>query len=331
MNGSPSWLNTNGCDPFMKLVFFGSSDFSLPPLEACLASGMETALVVTTPDQKKGRGLEQLPNVVRRFCLERRLACEAFESLKDPQALERVKSLKPDVFVVASYGKIIPAAWLQVPAHRLNVHPSLLPKYRGAAPLNWPILDGEKETGLSIAEITSKLDSGDLFFQEKITLDARMDAECLSTELSRHAAKALGQLLTALRQGKTLARTPQDEGRASYARKLTKEDGRLDWQEDAVAWDRKIRGLKPWPGAFVFFGKESLAVLAAEPLEKRDTAKPGTLLAIGKDGSVQVQTGNGILRWLEVKPAGRKAMSAADFARGRRLEPGFDFSAAGEV
>ena len=313
----------------MKLIFFGSSDFSLPPLEACLESGIETALVVTTPDQKKGRGLEPLSNSVRQFCTQRSLPCEAFESLKNPPALELVKILKPDIFVVASYGKMIPAAWLAVPPQRLNIHPSLLPKYRGAAPLNWPILDGQKETGLSIAEITSQLDSGDIFYQEKMPLDSRMDSAQLSRELSRRAAQALRGLLGELRKGKPLKRTAQAEGLASYARKLVKEDGRLSWQEDAQIWDRKIRGLRPWPGAYVLFEKEPLAILEAEPLNADAPAKPGALLAVEKDGAIQVQAGKGILRIRQVKPAGRKAMSAADFVRGRRLETGFDFVAAG--
>ena len=132
-----------------RLIFFGSSDFSIPLLEACLESPVELVRVITTPDQKKGRGLQSLPNVVSQFCHDRKLSCEAFETLKNPETLAQVKALVPDIFVVASYGKIIPTAWLEVPKQaRLNVHPSLLPRHRGAAPLNWPILQGDRETGL---------------------------------------------------------------------------------------------------------------------------------------------------------------------------------------
>lgn len=312
----------------MKLIFFGSSDFSLPPLEACLESGVETALVVTTPDQKKGRGLQALANPVRQFCAASGLPCEAPETLKQAPALERVRALAPDIFVVASYGKMIPSAWLALPAQRLNIHPSLLPRYRGAAPLNWPILEGEQETGVSIAEITPKLDSGDIFYQEKIPLAADMDSEKLGQLLSQRAAQALRKLLEELRQGKALPRTVQDESRASTARKLTKEDGRLEWSEEAVIWDRKIRGLKPWPGAYVFFNNEPLAILEAQAAGGAAQAAPGTILEIEKSGAVCVQAGKSVLRIFKVKPAGRTAMSAADFVRGRRLERGFSLAAA---
>ena len=187
----------------MKIIFFGSSDFSLPLLEACLQSGQELALVVTTPDQKKGRGLKVQPNPVKLFCEEKQIAFSAPETLKTLESLEPVKARQPHLFVVASYGKIIPNAWLDVPSVlKINVHPSLLPKYRGAAPLNWPILDGEKETGLSLAEITAKLDAGDIFFQQKISLEDSMDSEYLSSELSKLGAAALRGLLKEIAAGR---------------------------------------------------------------------------------------------------------------------------------
>jgi len=308
-----------------RLIFFGSSDFSIPLLDACLESSAEVVLVVTTPDQKKGRGLQSLPNVVRQFCLDRKLPCEAFETLKSSEALAQVKLLRPDIFVVASYGKIIPSAWLEVPRQaRLNVHPSLLPRHRGAAPLNWPILEGDTETGLCIAEITAKLDSGDLFFCQKIPLHAQTDSQGLGHELAELGRKALAGLLSRLCCGETLARQTQEEASASYARKLQKEDGRLYWKESAETFDRKIRGLKPWPGAFIMTDAQPIVLLKAsvEALNSAESAVPGTLAAVHKDGSVSIQTGRGTLRLEKVKPAGKGVMSAADFIRGRRLQPG---------
>ena len=211
-----------------RLVFFGSSDFSIPLLEACLESSVEVVLVITTPDQKKGRGLQSLPNIVRRFCVDRQWPCAAFETLKDSESLTQVKNLQPDIFVVASYGKIIPSVWLEVPKQaRLNVHPSLLPRHRGAAPLNWPILEGDPETGLCIAEITAKLDSGDIFYCQKIPLEAQKNSQDLSLELATIGKTALKELLARLCLGETLSRKSQNEMGSSYARKLQKEDGRL--------------------------------------------------------------------------------------------------------
>jgi len=308
-----------------RLVFFGSSDFSIPLLEACLESPVEIVLVITTPDQKKGRGLQTQPNIVRQFCLDRSLACEAFETLKNSESLAQVKSLQPDIFVVASYGKIIPSAWLEVPRQaRLNVHPSLLPRHRGAAPLNWPILEGDQETGLCIAEITAKLDSGDIFYCKKIPLQAHSDSHTLGQQLAGVGKEALADLLARLSRAETLPRQPQDESSASYARKLQKDDGRLSWKDSAETFDRKIRGLKPWPGAFILLDDQPLVLLKAslESLEPNPAAEPGTLLAVHKDGSISLQTGRGVLRLEQVKPAGKGMMTAADFIRGRRLQPG---------
>jgi len=307
----------------LRLVFFGSSEFSLPLLEACLESPVQTVLVVTTPDQKKGRGLRSLPNCVRTFCLERKLPCEAFESLKTPEALECVRSFNPDVFVIASYGKIIPASWLNVPkVARLNVHPSLLPKYRGAAPLNWPILNGDLKTGLCIAEITAKLDSGDIFFRGETPVTLEKDSESLSRELEQMGKEALKLLLDRLARNESLARQSQDENLASYARKLQKSDGALTWNDAAVLFERKIRGLKPWPGAYLLLGGQPLVLLQGLVLDPDQKGTPGEIAAIQKDGSVIFQTGRGTIRIDRVKPAGKGAMSAADFIRGRRLKPG---------
>lgn len=305
----------------MKLVFFGSSDFSLPLLEACLTSRAELVQVITTPDQKKGRGLQLTPNPVRQYCQERQIACEAFETLKDSAAFEKVRALHPDIFVVASYGKIIPSAWLELPQGRFNVHPSLLPKYRGAAPLNWPILEGEKETGLCIAEITPKLDSGDIFFCRKVLLDPSQDAARLSAALSEIGRQALKELLDRFVDGEVLPRQAQDEKQATYARKLCKDDGRIAWHEPAEVISRKVRGLKPWPGAAVLYRGEPLGLLTVGEVRAGE-GKPGTLIQLEKTGAVEVQTGQGILKVLEVKPAGRKTMKAADFVRGQRIETG---------
>ncbi len=306
----------------MTLVFFGSSEFSLAALKACLESRQQAALVITTPDQKKGRGLKLAPTVVREFCTEKGIRVEAPESLKDAALIERVKSLKPDLFVVSSYGKLIPSAWLNIPSRfALNVHPSLLPKYRGAAPINWPIINGDTQTGVSIAEVTSKLDSGDIFYQEVVPLDFCIDAENLERLLAINSGKALKTVFEKIDNG-TLSRTPQEESLSCYARKLTKEDGRLSFKDPAAKLDRLIRGLKPWPGTYLEFGGNPLIIVEAEVVLPNTAADPGTLLEIHREGSVTVATGEGSLKIKRVRPAGKKEMSAADFVHGRRLKPG---------
>ena len=156
----------------MKIVFFGSDAFSIKALEACLhTSGMELSLVVTTPAKKKGRGLKLEPSEVYDYCRTKGLPVTEYPTLRDPKVAQELITLRPDLFVVASYGKLIPTNLLDIPKYRLNVHPSLLPKYRGSAPIHWPILNGDKETGVSILDIAEKLDSGDIYYQEQIALD----------------------------------------------------------------------------------------------------------------------------------------------------------------
>lgn len=307
----------------MTIVFFGSSDFSLVPLKACRESPHQLLLVITTPDQKKGRGLKESPTPVRALCQAQGITVEAPANLKDNALLEKIKKLRPELFVVASYGKIIPTSWLGVPSKlALNVHPSLLPKYRGAAPIHWALLDGEKETGVSIAELTSNLDAGDVLFQDRIPIKETHDAVSLSHDLAELSYRALKTVFQKTGDG-TLKKSRQQESLSSYARKLTKEDGILDWSFPAPKIFNRIRGLLPWPVATTRYKQESLQVLKAALANKRPVAeKPGQILEIQKSGAVEVQTGEGTIMLERVRPTGKKEMTAADFARGRRIEPG---------
>ncbi len=309
----------------MKIIFFGSSEFSIEALKACLASEHEVVMVISTPDQKKGRGLKLVPTVVKILAEQKGLPVETPDNLKDEILRTRVAALKPDFFVVSSYGKFIPANWLKIPAVvALNVHPSLIPLYRGASPVNGPILNGDTETGVTIMEVTSKLDAGDIFAQEHYPLDARVDAEKLETELAHLSYRVLQNVFEKLEAGK-LTRTPQKEAQATYAGKLTKEAGLISFQDAAVVLDRKIRGLKPWPGTYILFEKEPLLILEGEAVGQTGAQAPGTLLAVHPDGSADVAAGEGVLKIRIVKPSGKKAMPVAAFIHGRRLKPGFVF------
>ena len=318
----------------MKIVFFGSDAFSIKALEACLhTAGMELSLVVTTPARKKGRGLKLEPSEVFNYCQTKQLPVKEYPTLRAPEVAEELLALRPDIFVAASYGKLIPNTLLDIPKYRLNVHPSLLPKYRGSAPLHWPILNGDTETGVSIIDIAEKLDAGDIYCQEKIALDPRADAAELTATLARLSYGILKKVLEQVLKG-PLQGVPQNEAEVTLAPQLSKADGALSFTAmTAETLDRKVRGLQPWPGAYFSLKGERIAILrtdlplpAPAPSEEAPDAEnpvpPGTLLSIDKDGGIQIATRKGILKILKVKPEGKNVMSAADFSRGRHLTPG---------
>lgn len=332
----------------MKIIFFGSDEFSIKSIEACLHSQMEIVLVVTTPAQKKGRGLKLEPSEVFKYCRAKKLPVQEFQKLRDPEVVKTILALRPDLFVAASYGKLIPPELLAIPKYRLNVHPSLLPKYRGAAPIHWPILNGDAETGVSVIDIAEKMDAGDIYLQETLTLGSRMTAQDLASQLSSLSYGVLKKVLEQVKNG-NLRGVPQDEAAVTVAPQLEKKDGEISFKMRAEDIDRRVRGLQPWPGCYFFYKGSRIGLLETdlpkigipEPLPPIETDLPpalseknvlqpctaadiilGAILSIEKDGSMAVATGEGVILIRQVKPEGKKAMAAADFAHGRRLEPG---------
>lgn len=278
---------------------------------------------MTTPDRKQGRGLQLQANPVKKFCVEHSISVWDPEKLKDSSAEIEVGNLKPDLFVVASYGKMIPSSWLSIPTlFPLNVHPSLLPKYRGAAPIQWPILNGDEETGASIAIVTPKLDAGDILWQEHYPLSSKINSAFLFEELAKLSGQCLEKVFHAI-ESHTLNPQSQNESQSCYARKLSKEDGFFTFQETAENISRKIRGLQPWPLAYSLYDKTSIQIIEGEAVPESDSAKKaGTLISYEKEGSCLIQTGKGVLKLSRLKPAGKKEMPAGDFFRGKRLRPG---------
>jgi len=306
----------------MKIIFFGSDFFSLAALKACLETSHEVILIVTTPAQKKGRGLTLSPSPVQEFAESRGLPFEAPADLKDAAFFEKIKSLSPDAYVVSSYGKFIPGRYLDLPkVAALNVHPSLVPRYRGSGPIQWALLNGDKETGVSIIEVARKLDAGDIFCQVRMPILDREDHPGLEKRLTDRSYEVLLDLLNTL-PDKPLTRTVQEESQTVYARKLTKQDGHLDWAEPAAILDRKVRALKPWPGTYVTVAGARLGILETTCLEEPDTPAPGTVIRIAEDQSLHVAAASGILALHRVQPEGKRPMSGADFARGKRLAAG---------
>lgn len=307
----------------MKIIFFGSDDFSLATLNACLESPHQVSLVVTTPPQKQGRGLVLTPTPVQVFAESRRLPCEAPADLKDDHFAAKIRALAPELFVVASYGKFIPGRYLSIPAYAsLNVHPSLIPLYRGSSPIQWPILNGDLETGVSIIEVARKLDAGDVFVQVRMPLRGTETHPSLRAALAELSHDELLKLLRSIPE-QPLKRTPQQENMATYAPKLTKEDGRLSFARmSAREIDRKIRALQPWPGTFTEWFGQRTSILAGTIEPSGVSGKPGTLLSLHPDGAMTVAAREGALRIRQIQPAGKNPMSAAAFANGRRLKPG---------
>ena len=307
----------------MKILFFGSSDFSVPFLKAILDSSHEIPAVITTPSKPQGRGLKVQSNPVQAFADSRKLLCLAPARLKDEQILAQVKNMEPDLFVVASYGKFLPAAWLALPKkYPLNVHPSLLPKYRGAAPVNWQIIRGEKTAGVSIFKMTAEMDSGDIAAQAEFPI---LDGETAQELLERLAADGTSLLSEVLAKAEAAALTftPQNHAEATLAPKLKKEDGLIDWRKPACEIMSLVRGLAPWPGTFVLYKGEPLKIIQVKIAATACAeANPGHILEISKAGFLRLQTGQGTLLIERVQPAGKREMTAHEFAIGHRLQPG---------
>lgn len=306
----------------MKIIFFGSSVFSCPILEK-LSSAHEVLAVVTTPAKPQGRGLKLLPNPVEELAKAKRVLSLAPPDLKDPAMREKVLALGCDVFVVASYGKILPPAWLSVPGKfPLNIHPSLLPKYRGAAPINWQLMRGEALAGVTVFRMEQGLDSGPIAAQREFAIGAQEDAVSLARKLSLVSCEVVLEVLQKA-EADALSFIPQKAEEATLAPKLKREDGLIDWARPAIAIANQVRGLVPWPCAHVLFKGEILQVLKARVSETRSAGgKPGDILEISRNGFLRVRTGNGDFLIDQVKPAGKREMTAHEFAIGRHLTAG---------
>jgi len=299
-----------------RIVFMGTPEFAVPALEA-LADAHQVVGVVTQPDRPAGRGRRLTPSPVKQVALERGLSLSQPHSLRTPEAVAQLSAWKPDVFVVAAFGQILPQDVLGLPPHGcLNVHGSLLPHWRGAAPVAAAILAGDEVTGVTIMQMDAGLDTGPVLAQREETILPDDTQATLEERLAYLGAELLVETLSAYLAGNLLPR-PQPEEGATYAGQLRKEDGLLDWSRPAVELDRQVRAFTPWPGAFTTWRGQRLKVLRVVPLpEWHGDAPPGTVIVLA-DGVV-VATGEGALRLEEVQLAGKRPMDIAPFLRGQR-------------
>ena len=305
----------------MRVVVLGSPPFAVPILERLLASRHALLALVTQPDRPKGRGMKVVASPLVELARARGLKLLQPEDTRDPAFASQLRSLKADVLLVASYGEILRQELLALcPRGALNVHASLLPRHRGASPIQAASLAGDAETGVSVQRMVLRLDAGDVLLEERTPIGADETAGELLARLAQLGAEAAVRAHDLLESG-TARFVPQDESRASVARKIHKQQGRIDWGRAAVDIERLVRALNPWPLARCSDGHgEDLAVLRARVVAGKAGAEPGTLL--DTSAGVRIACGSGALELLRVKPAGKAEMDAAAWLRGARLEPG---------
>jgi methionyl-tRNA formyltransferase len=304
----------------VNVVFMGTAAFAVPSLERLVASRHAVVAVVTQPDRPQGRGRRIAASPVKQMAAAQRLHILQPRLASDPQLLAELKALAPQVIVVAAYGQILRSTLLAIPPLGcVNVHASLLPKYRGAAPISWALIRGEQVTGVTIMLLDETLDTGPILLQSKVAIDPSDDAVTLQERLAACGAEALLEALDGMQSG-SLQPMPQDHARATYAPKLRKEDGVIVWGRSADDLARLVRGVTPWPGAVTTHRGKPLRIWRSTPVAMSGAGTPGRVASIDTLG-IWVETGDGYLVLGEVQPASGRRMDAAAYARGHGLHP----------
>lgn len=321
----------------MKIVFMGTPDFAVPALKVLAESAKhEVSLVVTQPDRPRGRSGKPAPSDVKLCAEQYGIPVFQPEKVREEAAVERLRRENADIFVVAAFGQLLPKTILEMPRFGcINIHGSLLPAYRGAAPVQWAVLDGQKEAGDTIMQMNEGLDTGDILMQESIPLSADETAGSLYDKLSSMGGPLLLKALDAIEAG-TVTPVPQGDSGTHYAKMLRKEMGNIDWTKSAEEIGRLVRGLNPWPSAYTHWNGKMLKIWMAEPVTQEELsalgcdekngmdlkeAQPGTVMIVTKD-TLMVQTGDGLLALTELQMEGKKRMPVQAFLMGCRLQTG---------
>lgn len=305
----------------MRLLFMGTPDFAATILEKLQDSGHEIIGVVTQPDKQKGRGREMACSAVKQQALQHDLMVYQPNKVKEEEFIQKVKELAPEVIVVAAFGQILPKAFLDIPSFGcINVHASLLPKYRGAAPIQYSILDGEEETGITIMHMDVGVDTGDMILQGKVPITPEETGGSLFDKMAVLGGELLMEALEKI-ENNTAQRIPQDNEKASYVKMITKEMGKIDFSQPAIKIERLIRGLNPWPSAYTYLEGKTLKLWKAEVEQEEYKSLPGEIVWVKKD-SFAVMTGEGALIIKELQLEGKKRMSAQAFLLGCPVQVG---------
>ena len=305
----------------MKVIFMGTPDFSVGTLEALIEAGHEVVLAVTQPDKPKGRGKEMQFTPVKECALKHNIPVYQPRRVREPECIEELRKYQADIMIVVAFGQILPKEILEMCTYGcVNVHASLLPKYRGAAPIQWAIIDGETVTGVTTMQMDEGLDTGDMLLKTEIPIEPRETGGSLHDKLAQAGAKLCVKTLEELKAG-NIASIPQGEATTAYARMLDKKLGNIDWTWEAESIERLIRGLSPWPSAYTNWNNNTMKIWDAFAEEESCDAVPGTIVKIEKDAFF-VQTGNGVLKVCELQIPGKKRMDAGAFMRGYELRKG---------
>ncbi len=307
----------------MRLVFMGTPDFAAASLEALLKSDDSVVGIVTQPDRPKGRGQILTPSPVKIIAQRAQIPLLQPLKMKDPEFLQALAGWRPDLIAVAAFGRILPPAILSLPSRGcINVHGSLLPKYRGAGPIQWAIINGETETGITTMLMDEGMDTGAMLLQEPIPITADDTTGSLSPRLAELGGRLLIETIVRLKAG-TLVPQPQDSSQATLAPLLKKEDGAIDWALPATALANRVRGLSPWPGAYTTVaGGERWTIWRALALPNSVTSPPGVVVAITNE-AIHVATGEGVLVVMELQPANSRRMAVSQYLAGHPILVGF--------
>ena len=304
----------------------GTSEFAVPALRALISGDFELIGVVTQPDRPSGRGKRLSPSPIKVVATAHKLPIYQPERARKLNFVRTLKDLAPDVIVVAAFGQLLPQTVLDIPPYgTINLHPSLLPKYRGAAPIQWALINGDTETGVTLMLLDAGEDTGDIICAERIRIKDTDTALTLTEQLATLGAKQLVQVLSKMPENAPPPATPQNDAAATHAPRLTKETGHIDWNQPAVAIHNLVRGTAIWPGAYTFFRENlRLKIVDCQPQTQVPAAPPGTLEIVERQ-KLFVATAAGTLQLLQIQPATKKAMEARDFINGYQLRTGERF------
>ena len=306
----------------LSVVFLGTPTFSVPTLHSLMGHPLcNLKGVITQPDKPQGRGQKVAPPPIKKFCLENKIPCFQFSSINTEEGLHCLKKLSPDVMIIVAFGQILSDKILSLPPYGCyNAHASLLPKYRGAAPINRAIIQGEKETGVTIIKLVKKMDAGPILLQEKIPLDAHDNAQTLHDKLSLLSAKLITGALEVIMAGE-LTLKPQDEKKVTYASMIQKNDCKIDWNQTSLKIYNFIRGLSPQPCAFTLLQGSPLKIFTSELTDQKSDNTPGTIQNYSQNG-ILINTKDKALLLTEIQLANKKRMTALEFLKGYRLTKG---------
>jgi len=307
----------------MKVVFMGTPDFAVGALESIISAGHEVTAVVTQPDKAKGRSGQMQAPPVKECALKHGIEVFQPVKIKTPEAVQELKKYEADIFVVAAFGQILSKEILEMPRFGcVNIHASLLPKYRGAAPIQWAVIDGEEETGVTIQQMNEGVDTGDILSQEVVKLDAKETGASLFDKLAICGAQLIVKTLEAIEK-EEVTPVKQDDSKSTHAKMLDKSLGKIDWSKDAVSIERLVRGLNSWPSAYTYFNKKSVKLWNCDVIDESsiNNEEYGTIICVEKD-YFDVACGKGILRVRELQLEGKKRMDTKTFLLGNQWKCG---------